>query len=206
MTTFYGSLQHNYEPKREDNDICTVPFLEATKDSIIGLLDVIGPTAFAIVKSDVSGNIQKLYLKYESDKERFITLGAMLDEEKEANKSWAKNSATDALLWLNRGLGFICSFIRNVLDTTSADKILESCMTRAYESSLKEFHGWMAQKLTSLTFKALPYREGFISSLSNGAPEEQFLDELRAYHQLLELHVQTIDKLFIDRDLDLKHC
>ncbi|XP_071945029.1 pleckstrin homology domain-containing family A member 8-like [Antedon mediterranea] len=205
MSSFFGSLKHNYEAIREDGDIATIPFLEASKDSVIGLLDILGPTTFALVKSDVGGNIHKLNLKYEKDKEKFVTLGAMLDEEKEKDESWGKNSATDALIWLNRGLGFICSFIKNVLETTAADKTLEGCMSKAYETSLMEFHGWMAQKVTALTFKALPYRETFISSLSNGVSEDQFFEEVKAYQQILELHVQSVEKLFTDRALDLKH-
>ena len=45
---------------------------------------------------------QKLQKKYDADKEKFAVLQAFVEVEKAEGKTKAKNSATDALLWLKR--------------------------------------------------------------------------------------------------------
>ena len=47
-------------------------------------------------------HFQKLSVKYELDPEKFVTLQAMVESELSAGSQNAKNSATDALLWLKR--------------------------------------------------------------------------------------------------------
>lgn len=83
---------------------------------------MLGPTVFAPVKSDINGNIKvgrqldsnsvtadielwflkKLRKKYDEDVSKYSTLQAMVETEIAEETMKAKNSATDALLWLKR--------------------------------------------------------------------------------------------------------
>jgi pleckstrin family protein A (phosphoinositide binding specific) protein 8 len=55
--TFFSSVKHRFLPVPPDSLIDTVRFLEAAKE-IVPFFDVLGPTAFAPVKSDINGNIK----------------------------------------------------------------------------------------------------------------------------------------------------
>ena len=47
-------------------------------------------------------SLQKLSKRYQSNPEKFSTLQSMVVHELETNTHEARNSATDALLWLKR--------------------------------------------------------------------------------------------------------
>ena len=47
-------------------------------------------------------SLQKLSKRYQSNPEKFSTLQSMIVHELETNTHEARNSATDALLWLKR--------------------------------------------------------------------------------------------------------
>ena len=61
-----------------------------------------------------SGNIGKIRTKFETNEEKFNTLQAIVLDEKATNTSSVANSATDAIMWLKRGLTFVKEFLKNV--------------------------------------------------------------------------------------------
>ena len=89
-----------------------------------------------------SGNISKIRTKYETDREKFPNLQAIILHEKSTNTTSVQNSATDAIMWLKRGLTFVKEFLKNVTqgeeDLTKAlqvriTKFLElHCFTNVY--------------------------------------------------------------------------
>ena len=89
-----------------------------------------------------SGNISKIRTKYETDREKFPNLQAIILHEKSTNTTSVQNSATDAIMWLKRGLTFVKEFLKNVTqgeeDLTKAlqvriAKFLElHCFTNVY--------------------------------------------------------------------------
>eukprot|EP00795_Rhopilema_esculentum_P015248 gene15247-6456_t len=137
--------------------------------------------------------LQKLTKKYETDRERFAVLQAFVEIEKAEGTTKAKNSATDALLWLKRSLEFIGVFLADVL-TGQPD--LSKCAKKAYEASLKKYHGWMVQGIFSLAMKAVPYRENFIAALANGASEEEVLKDMQVHVQLMGKNIEVINDFY----------
>ena len=57
---------------------------------------------------------QKLRRKYDSNQKQFVTLQAMVHQELQTGTHNAKDSATDALLWLKRAMEFIQVFLSEV--------------------------------------------------------------------------------------------
>ena len=72
-------------------------------------------TLFAPVKSDVTGNVAKLQGWYDKDPSK-DTLEKLLQTEIEQNTTQAAGSATDALLWLKRGLWMMAKFMQSMLN------------------------------------------------------------------------------------------
>lgn len=161
---------------------------------------MLGPTAFAPVKSDINGNIKKLREKFTKDLEKFKTLQDIVESEMAENSTKAKNSATDALLWLKRALRFIIVFLREVL---TGEEDLVKCAKKAYENSLKRFHGWMVQGVFSLALKAVPYRKDFIDKLGrNKVDEETVLREMKEFVDLLEANLEVVEEFYQKNNLE----
>jgi len=57
--------------------------------------------------------VQKLRTKHSSDPSRYKNLQDILHQEISTSTTKVRNSATDALLWLKRGLRFIQKFLIN---------------------------------------------------------------------------------------------
>ncbi|XP_028416687.1 glycolipid transfer protein-like [Dendronephthya gigantea] len=174
MTTFFTQAKYRFLPIQDDKRIETWPFLQACQE-IVPFFDILGPTAFAPVKSDINGNIEKLTKKYKEDQEKYKVLQDIVQSEIDSGTTKAKNSATDALLWLKRALSFILVFLQEVL---TGEQDLTKCAKAAYEGTLKKYHGWMVQSIFSLAMKAVPYRKDFIQKLGNGQDESVVLAEM----------------------------
>lgn len=58
-------------------------------------------TAFIPIKNDISGNIQKVYTKFEKNKESFKYLQDLIDSDL-ADHNNCIGVATEGLLWLKR--------------------------------------------------------------------------------------------------------
>ena len=54
---------------------------------------------------------QKLQTKRDSNRERFTTLQAIVGDEIRTSSTKVRSSATDALMWLKRGLRFVQFFL-----------------------------------------------------------------------------------------------
>ena len=65
---------------------------------------------------DINGNIRKISVKYSTDPDQFHTLQSIIRSEQKANTTTVANSATDAIMWLKRGLSFVHQFLQNVVD------------------------------------------------------------------------------------------
>ena len=116
-------------------------------------------------------NLKKLQKKYDEDARKCNTLQGIVETEIAEGTTKAKNSATDALLWLkrfrfvsvnfdnpfdcladslasSRALEFVRVFLERVLD---GEQDLTKCAKVAYEASLKRFHGWIVQGIFSVS-------------------------------------------------------
>jgi len=198
MPTFFSKAQHRYQTIPEDGKIVTSSFLDACSE-IVPFFDVLGSTAFSPVKKDINGNIAKLRTKYNTNPEKFHTLQDIVNSEIEEKTTKAKNSATDALLWLKRALCFIHVFLQDVL---TGEQDLCKCATKAYEQSLKKFHGWMVQKIFSLAMKAVPYRKDFMKALGPEATEEEILKDIKEVVDEMTLNIDNINNFYQETGQD----
>jgi pleckstrin family protein A (phosphoinositide binding specific) protein 8 len=145
--------------------------------------------------------LKKLQKKYDQDIRKYKTLQGIVETEVAAGTTQAKNSATDALLWLKRALEFILVFLQRVLD---GEQDLTKCAKVAYEASLKKFHGWIVQGIFSLALRAVPYRKDFIKALKGDAEveEETVLSEMREHVTVLAANIEVLCKFYTDKGQD----
>lgn len=202
--TFFTGAKSRFEniQLEADNGIPTKPFLSSCS-SILPFLDVLGSTAFAPVKLDISGNIKKLEAKHETDPKAFVTLQNIIYQELKSNTCTAKNSATDALLWLKRALEFMQVFLSEV---SRGEKDLAVAAATAYGKTLRKYHGWVVRGVFALAVKAVPYRSDFLTSLGTTeqglAPHKDVIRDMKVCVEGLTRVTNIINQLYRKHKLD----
>ncbi|XP_069684439.1 pleckstrin homology domain-containing family A member 8 [Periplaneta americana] len=197
---FFNSVQLPF-PEVIDGKINTVQFLESSK-GVVGLIEKFGKV-FAPVRYDMTGNIEKLTQRYYTNKEKHMYLNDMILCEKEEGG----NYAIEALLWLRRALHFIHTFFQCILEDTRQGKNSEDLipfLKKAYDETLKAYHGWMAQQLFGLLSRMCPSRSQLMLTLALGREnhEEPVLREMAVFLQGLDSNIQVIIKLYLENDLE----
>jgi len=170
-----------------DDGINTSEFLEGA-EGVVQLFDVLGSTAFAPVKSDMSGNIKKIRDRQLTAPDQSETLQSLT----RAERAEKKKTATEGLLWLNRGLHFTVKALRN--NHSNSTEELATSFTNAYEGTLKPHHGIMVRPIFTLAMKACPYRETFYKKL--GDDQDLVKKELGEWLDGLERCVEILNKYF----------
>ncbi|KAF1427754.1 Glycolipid transfer protein, partial [Spheniscus magellanicus] len=148
-------LEHEFKPLPADKQIETLPFLEAVAH-LPPFFDCLGtPIVYSPVKADLTGNIKKIRAVYDSNPAKFKTLQNILEVEREMHGSaWPKTGATLALMWLKRGLKFMLVLLQSISDGERDEEhpnLIRVNAMKAYEIALKKYHGWMLQKLFTVS-------------------------------------------------------
>ncbi|XP_025092430.1 glycolipid transfer protein 1-like isoform X2 [Pomacea canaliculata] len=139
-------------------------------------------TAFTFVRNDVLGNIEKIERRFYKDPTRYHFIRAILEED--AGKKMSEGCV--GLLWLMRGLMFVHRLFFELIEdhrngVTSDD--IGPAIRRAYDASLRAYHGWLMQKTISGITRILPGRKEFLRRLflHNSATVDNHRVKLKVY-------------------------
>lgn len=188
MSTFFDEMKKSFvDVPVTDDKIDTASFLEAS-ESLVKLFDLLGSSAFTVVKNDMNGNIEKIRAKLLKDPAGASTLqDLVLSEAPTKDKK-----STQGLLWLSRGLQFTAQAMRESLDNPS--KELTVTFTDAYTKTLSQYHGMLVKPVFKLAMKACPYRKDFFEKL--GSDQEKVNAQLKEWLEALENIVKIIIAFF----------
>ncbi|XP_015285185.1 PREDICTED: pleckstrin homology domain-containing family A member 8 isoform X2 [Gekko japonicus] len=141
--TFFSVMSNRFSDidLLEDGGIPTEEFLQSCY-AIVPVLDKLGSTVFAPVKMDFVGNIKKINQKYITNKDEFNTLQKIVLHEVNTEEAQVRNSATEALLWLKRGLKFLKEFLTEL---KNGEKNIQTALNNAYGRTLRQHHGWVVR-------------------------------------------------------------
>lgn len=198
----------------EDKKIKTLAFLEAC-EKIPSIFDLLGGRVFYPVKSDVISNIEKIKKRYLENPIKFDTLDDIISVEKsETDKALkAKDGnglATNALMWLKRGLKFILlfleHFLKNDYDLQNPEN-LKACARIAYKGSLQDYHGWFVSQLVTTATNACPYRSTFMKSLceNEGSDEKKTMELAMQFSHNFRATVDVVYELYDKNGVEKFH-
>ncbi|XP_065280531.1 pleckstrin homology domain-containing family A member 8-like [Dermacentor albipictus] len=203
--TFFSVMEHSFIDIAPRTGIPTEQFLNSCR-SILAVFDVLGSTAFVPVKMDIQGNIGKLQSKYDSDPSRFNMLLNMVQQEVDSATNTARNSATDALLWLSRALAFIHAFLEQI---QLGNPVLTDCASVAYGATLKCHHGWVVRSIFAVALRAMPELEPFIEAMAPSSEDfehpdyrKQLFSDSRVYLQALQEVLDTLNNFYTENGLE----
>merc|ERR1712062_349539 len=200
MESFFGKTETKFSAINLDNGVQVIPFLNACREYGF-FYDLFGGTVFMPIKADVNGNINKLQGWYDADKNN-DTLEKILENEINNGTTESKGSATDALLWLKRGLWMMVKFMQSMLN---GERNATKSFNAAYEVSLKPHHGWMVQKMFGVGLSMIPDYQGFLIAMTSadfsGNKEEVVMREMGEYISSLNDVLLHIDQFYISKKL-----
>uniref|UniRef100_A0A8C5V6B5 Pleckstrin homology domain-containing family A member 8 n=1 Tax=Microcebus murinus TaxID=30608 RepID=A0A8C5V6B5_MICMU len=201
IPTFFSTMNTSFSDIEllEDSGIPTEAFL-ASCYAVVPVLDKLGPTVFAPVKMDLVGNIKKVNQKYITNKDEFTTLQKIVLHEVEADVAQVRNSATEALLWLKRGLKFLKGFLTEV---KNGEKDIQTALNNAYGKTLRQHHGWVVRGVFALALRAAPSYEDFVAALTIKEGDHQkeafsigMQRDLSLYLPAMEKQLAILDTLY----------
>lgn len=194
----YLSLHPITFPTPLNSKIKTEEFLSACSD-FVKFLDLFGKT-FAPAIYDMSGNITKITKTYEEN----YDMNEYLEDMLLAEKGVGEQIATDALMWLRRGLNFLMVFFELLCLDESKQEDLSVFVREAYSNTLKMYHGWITRNFFNLLAGMTPKRTLFLKSvaLHKEDCEEYALKDIQAFIPNLKLCVEHLTTFYINNDLE----
>ncbi|MCI4374574.1 hypothetical protein PGIGA_G00007840 [Pangasianodon gigas] len=207
VETFFSSMSHRFSDIRleDDSGIPTRAFLDSCY-AIVPVLDKLGPTVFAPVKIDFVGNIKKVQQKLQSDPDNFPTLQSIVLHEVQMEVAQVRNSATEALLWLKRGLKFLKEFLSEV---DAGEQDIHAALNNAYGKTLRQYHGWVVRGVFALALRAAPSYGGFMAALvchEGDELKEGFMSgmhrDLASYLPAMKKQLAILDALYEEYGLE----
>uniref|UniRef100_A0A3B5MXS5 Pleckstrin homology domain-containing family A member 8 n=1 Tax=Xiphophorus couchianus TaxID=32473 RepID=A0A3B5MXS5_9TELE len=192
VDTFFNTMSHRFSDMRldDDNGIPSQEFLDSCY-AIVPVLDKLGSTVFAPVKMDFVGNIKKIQQKLISDPDGFPTLQSIVLHEVQTSVAQVRNSATEALLWLRRGLKFLKEFLSEI---NAGEKDIQAALNNAYGKTLRQYHGWVVRGVFALALRAAPTYQSFTAALVSREGDEQRSDFTSSMHRDLEVYLPAMEK------------
>uniref|UniRef100_A0A3Q2CWW9 Pleckstrin homology domain-containing family A member 8 n=1 Tax=Cyprinodon variegatus TaxID=28743 RepID=A0A3Q2CWW9_CYPVA len=192
VDTFFNTMSHRFSDMRldDDNGIPSQEFLDSCY-AIVPVLDKLGSTVFAPVKMDFVGNIKKIQQKLMSDPDSFPTLQSIVLHEVQTNVAQVRNSATEALLWLRRGLKFLKEFLSGV---NAGEKDIQAALNNAYGKTLRQYHGWVVRGVFALALRAAPTYQSFTAALVSREGDELRSDFTKSMHRDLGVYLPAMEK------------
>uniref|UniRef100_A0A672TAL7 Pleckstrin homology domain-containing family A member 8 n=1 Tax=Sinocyclocheilus grahami TaxID=75366 RepID=A0A672TAL7_SINGR len=192
VDTFFSTMSHRFSDiiVEDDSGIPTQAFLDSCY-AIVPVLDKLGPTVFAPVKIDFVGNIKKIQQKVVSDPESFPTLQSIVLHEVETEVAQVRNSATEALLWLKRGLKFLKEFLSEI---NTGMKDVQGALNNAYGKTLRQYHGWVVRGVFALALRAAPSYEDFMAALVSHEGDELKEGFMTGMHRDLDIYLPAMEK------------
>ncbi|XP_053995504.1 pleckstrin homology domain-containing family A member 8 [Hylaeus anthracinus] len=189
-------------PEIVEGKIYTEEFLIAAR-GIVQIVDKLGKV-FAPVKYDIQGNITKLTTKYEKNKQANATLQDMILTEKNTETNLI---ATDALLWLTRGLHMILLFLEKIIEDTKSSTPTEDLVAflkKSYKEALEPYHGWMAQQLFDLLSRMVPTRSQLLRAIigEKNDVNDTVINDLEIYLTNLRENVSVIQTFYKAHNLE----
>ncbi|KAG7096113.1 hypothetical protein E1B28_006787 [Marasmius oreades] len=191
MTPYFETVKSFADVRITENGIDTHDFLDAS-DGLVKMFDLFGSTVFGFVQSDIKGNIAGVRARFESTREKSVTVERLVEEETKENK----RVAIACLVRLVRGLYFTHQALENTQSDTSSE--LHVCFKRAYDLVLKHHHGFIVRNVVSVAIRAVPRRSDFFSCIAQGGSKEKLDVELRKWLDGLDGIVQRVSKFLKD--------
>lgn len=201
--SFFNSRQVDFSHViiLETGGIDTKTFLDACR-YFSDVYDVIGGATFSPLKGDVMGNVTKLENKAKEYNLR--TIQELVSYEIAKRTTTSKGSATDALVWLKRGLWLFCQFLSNVID---GEEDAQKAFSSSYNATLSKHHNFIVRGIVGTALRAFPGWEKLMPLFltkhdkTEGSDKEVIMRHIGEYLKHMRPLLEKLDLFYLDNKL-----
>ncbi|GAB2270541.1 hypothetical protein Dimus_005432 [Dionaea muscipula] len=163
---------------------------------ILQILDKIGPR-LAVLRHDVSENIQRLEKSWEADPATYSSLVEILKSEAVEGNARKGDSSSRALLWLTRSLDLTAVLLQKL--ASDPGQSMEALVDDTYKITLKPWHGWISATAYKVALKLLPDKKCFTNLLlAKGQDFDALKNEIKTFNSLLAPFVEDIYAILVN--------
>ncbi|KAI7907090.1 glycolipid transfer protein domain-containing protein [Cokeromyces recurvatus] len=197
VNLFQKIITRSYANVEVDSEgINTDQFLEAT-DGLINMFDLFGNSAFMVVQKDMSNNVKKIRTRFLENPIEYNTLEKLMAKEAHLKR----RLATEALLWLKRGLEFTAYSLMHNIDHPTEE--LTVSFSLAYDKTLKAYHSFIVRPVFNLAMNACPWRKDFYEKI--GIQDDKSIELMREWLMALSHLIDILNKVFEQNPGYVKH-
>ena len=202
---FAGCLVSSSSSSSRDVDVAQ---LLSAADAFLGILRSLG-RCMALACKACEGNSLKTTKFWNTDKDKYSTLRAMLEAEKltGVHKPGGKTrdpSAAIGLLWMRRSIAFVVAIFEGI--TSEEELTFGAAATAGYKKELQQFHGMVLKSIFSGVLASVPTKESFANTIAPGVPEEQQMEVVKRDMRHFLVQVKPLftvwKELFVELDLE----
>lgn len=161
-------------------------------------------TGFALVKSDVGGNIDRLEKKAETNPDLYNPdIFEMIRIEVKDGTAAGASSCTKGLLWLKRAMEFITALLSRLLENPTIS--LSEAASETYYETLQQYHGWIVTGTFTVALKLCPSRDYLFESIMSDTPignDSDLLSDMKVFLEEFGSIIQEIHTFLSDNGLD----
>merc|ERR1712226_843068 len=106
------------------------------------------------------GNVEKL--RAHSEKMGITSMEGLVRAELDSKTHKNSGSATDALVWLKRGLWLFCKFLKSLVN---GERNPTTAFNGAYNETLSKHHNFVVRGMVKVMLNALPSQESLLDLL-----------------------------------------
>ncbi|KAI8887361.1 GLTP-domain-containing protein [Backusella circina FSU 941] len=161
------------------------------------LKDLFGNSAFAVVQNDMKNNVKKIRTRFLTDPLANNTLGNLMANESHLKK----RTATEAVLWLKRGLDFTARSLKHSLDHPNEE--LTVSFSLAYNDTLRPYHSFIVRPIFNLAMNACPWRKDFYQSI--GVQDTESITLMNGWLDALLYLISVLEGIFDKHPEYTKH-
>lgn len=174
--------------------------------------DIFAATLFSPLKNDILSNAEKVRRVFMKDCRKYVYLERIIEEEVRRKRYMHPDSASQAIIWIMRGLRTVSRFLIVVCSRTHPlYKDTSQALGLAYQEHLCRYHNFIVQKMFSAALRLLPSMEHFKKQVimnknldvSSKAIEHSIMQQATAYSQSAMEMIQAIEKIFRSHKIDL---
>ncbi|KAG0736656.1 hypothetical protein G6F57_005228 [Rhizopus arrhizus] len=196
MRIFEKIILRPYTDVDSQDGINTEQFLEAT-EGLINMFDMFNSSAFLVVQNDMKNNAQKINKRYIKSPTENKSLESLMKNE----ASLKTRPATEAILWLKRGLEFTGQSLMHSL--THPNEELTVSFMQAYDKTLRPYHSFIIRPLFNLAMNACPWRKDFYKSID--VTDEESVEKMKEWLNGLSGIIDQLNRVFDEHPEYTKH-
>ncbi|GAB4818195.1 hypothetical protein N2152v2_005241 [Parachlorella kessleri] len=199
MAAFQEGIERVGRVRGQDGKLKTKELLDVCREVVV-IVEKLG-TGFALVKSDVGGNIDRLATRaatnpaaYEPD------IFQMVRDDVAAGSHMGSSSVTKGLLWLKRAMEFVVALLVKLAEDKGMS--VSTAASESYYATLQKFHGWIVTTTFTVALKLVPSRETFFANLGADGQDDATLQLMRQFCDAFSGLLGEVQQFLASNDLD----